>query len=140
MSMANPKSSKSKAKEMPPKDDKSKDDAPKTGRMTEDDLRAKGRDFEPGTLRYVTAAFAAENPEVKNRIGKQVVQRKCRATGELFYVATSDLHQTFYHPNVRAEMKKRDKKRAQEKLEELEAENAKLREQLSKGESKAKSA
>ena len=76
---------------------------PKVGRrMGEEALREKidnrGQPvtFLAGTLEYVTPEVADEIPELANHVGKQVVQKECEETGDVFYVATSDLHQCFY--------------------------------------------
>lgn len=113
----------------------SEDKPAKVGRrMSEEDVASKrdnrGRpvSFEKGSLTYVTAKVAAKHPELADKIGKQVVRKKCEESGKLFWVATSDLHQCFYAPEVRRKMRnlkaaqgRAERKVALEELEELRA-------------------
>ena len=81
-------------------------------RITEAELREKtdnqGRPvtFEEGSLRYVDEEAIAASPELAQYKGKQVVDRECDATGELYTLATSDLHQTHFTPSERPNQRK----------------------------------
>ncbi len=81
-------------------------------RTTEEQLKAKtdnkGRpvSFIEGTLEFVTEEMAAEQPGLSHLKGKQIVARHCDATDEVYPVATSDLHQTFYAPAERPNQRK----------------------------------
>ena len=108
---------------------------PKVGRrMGEDEIRRKTDKFgQPiafleGTLVYVTDEVADEYPELVDKVGKQVVQKECLETGDIFWVATSDLHQCFHHPNIRRKVKaERAKELRAAKKARAEADAAELR-------------
>jgi len=95
-------------------------ETPKVGRrLGEETLTQKidnqGRPvvFLPGTLTFVDDACIERHPELADKKGKQVVQKVCMGEYEegeeapTFFVATSDLHQTFYaaHNGMRQKMK-----------------------------------
>ena len=81
-------------------------------RITEEQLKAKtdnkGRpvSFIEGSLTFVTPEMAADEPGLSHLKGKQIVARHCDETDEVYPVATSDLHQTFYAPAERPNQRK----------------------------------
>ena len=65
------------------------------------DNRGRPVVFLEGTLEFVDDACIERHPELADKKGKQVVQKVCEGDYEgedapIFFVATSDMHQTFY--------------------------------------------
>ena len=81
-------------------------------RITEEKLGEKmdnqGRPvtFIAGSLRFVDDEHVEADPQLAHLKGKQVVDRECNATGAVYAVATSDLHQSFYAPAERPNQRK----------------------------------
>lgn len=118
-------------------------ETPKVGRRLGEETLAQKVDnrgrtvvFLPGTLMFVTDAAIERHPELADKKGKQVVTKVCEGEYEgedapTFFVATSDLHQTFYKAengmrqkmkNANAKAKRAAKKaKAEQDAEELAA-------------------
>ena len=72
---------------------------------------------------------------------KRVVLRPCAETGELFFCATSDLHQSVHSPKVRKDKQRaKAKERKKARNATLKAENEQLRAELGSMEQEAETA
>lgn len=99
---------------------------PKSRRKSEEDIRAEYPDVIEGSLMFVTPEMAANDETLAKWSGKQTVERPCERTGKQFRLATSDLHQTRFHPEERAKAKRErlKAKRAEKKAEKTANEEA----------------
>lgn len=85
----------------------------------------------------LTEADLVQMRRIVTKTPKKLMQRACADSGEVFWLATSDVHQCFFAPEVReAKRKERQKEKRKDKrdaekarIAELEAENATLKEQ-----------
>ncbi len=83
----------------------------------------------------ITEEDLVEMRRIVTKTPKKLMQRECADSGEVFWLATSDIHQCRYAPSVR-EVKRKEKAKAKRKakrdtekqrIAELEAENEELR-------------
>lgn len=97
----------------------------KSKRKTEEEIRADYPDVVEGSVQFVPKDVAEDHVLAK-WAGKQVCQRPCERSGKLFWLATSDLHQTRFHPDVRADVRKERAmaKRAEKAAKKAEEEAA----------------
>lgn len=96
---------KEKAKEVAKETEKT----PKSKRET----KSKRKEYKVGDVTAAGCKIVAvkENPEGKNG-HTRILTVKCLESGKPFDIFTQDAHQTKYHPDIRAKMKRRDKKAA----------------------------
>ena len=100
------------------------------------DLPEVGTELPSGV--QLTAEDLAEIGLIVTKTPKKVMQRACSETGDLFWLATSDVHQCFFNREVREAKRKerqKDKRKAKrdaekDRIADLEAENAELRDQV----------
>ena len=84
-------------------------------KLTMAEIQEKHEGVQDDSLVYVTPEVIDERPELERYKGKQVVQRECAESGEIFFVATSDLWQKRFTDDV---MKSKRKERSKERRAE----------------------
>ena len=121
------------------------DKYPSTGLISGSTLKVEagvnqvGKELKNGHI--VTEADQAEISRIVPKGEKVIMQRQCESTGEPFWLATSDVHQTRFSPAVR-ETKKKEKARERRKTRSsnLATENEELKARLEELEGKTATA